>query len=205
MAEPAVTLVVWSDYLCPWCNVASVRLGRLADEYGPRLRLVWRSFLLRPRPEERTLAEFRAYTRSWLRPAAAEEGATFRVWATTEGPPTHSVPPHLAAKAAAHHGPEAFARMHAALLDAYFARNRDITRVGTLQALWTGIGLPHADFDRVADPAVQDEVIADHNEAVRRGITGVPATMLAGGDVAMPGALPIETYRRWIDRALAGS
>jgi predicted DsbA family dithiol-disulfide isomerase len=205
LAEPAATLVVWSDYLCPWCNVASARLGRLAAEYGARLGLEWRSFLLRPRPEERTLDEFRAYTRSWLRPAAEEAIATFRVWATTEGPPTHSVPPHLAAKAAARLGPDAFARMHAALLDAYFAQNRDITRAGTLQAIWTEVGLPLADFDRVADPALLDEVIAEHDAAVRAGITGVPAVMLAGGDTAMPGALPVETYRRWIERALAGA
>lgn len=203
MAEAVARLVVWSDYLCPWCNVASVRLDRLAAEYGDRLVLEWRSFLLRPRPEERTLDEFRAYTRSWLRPAAEEEAATFRVWATLDGPPTHSVPPHLAAKAAARHGRDAFERMHAALLRAYFADNRDITRAGTLQAIWTEVGLPLADFDRMADPALVDEVIAEHNAAVRAGITGVPAVALAGAEeTAMPGALPLATYRRWIDRAL---
>jgi predicted DsbA family dithiol-disulfide isomerase len=207
MVDATVTLVVYSDYLCPWCNVASVRLHRLVAEYGGRLRLAWRSFLLRPRPEPRTLEAVRAYTRSWLRPAAEEEGATFRVWATTEGPPTHSVPPHVVAKAAARIGPDAFERMHAALLDAYFARNRDITAAGTLRSLWSEIGLPPAEFDRVSDPVLLDEVVTEHNAAVRAGITSVPTTMLSGGEMGMPGALPLETYRRWVTRALeaAGS
>lgn len=203
MPDAPVTLVVWSDYLCPWCRVAAVRLERLAAEYADRLVLEWRSFLLRPRPEERSLATFRAYTRSWLRPAAEEPAAVFRVWATTEGPPSHSVPPHLAAKAAARHGREAFARMHAALLDAYFAANRDITRPETLQAIWTEVGLPHAAFDRIADPALLDEVIAEHNAAVRAGITGVPAVALAGEAAALTGALPVDLYRRIIEKALA--
>jgi predicted DsbA family dithiol-disulfide isomerase len=205
LAESVATLVVYSDYLCPWCNVASVRLGRLAAEYGARLRLEWRSFLLRPQPAERSLEQFRAYTRTWLRPAAEEPAATFRVWATTEGPPTHSVPPHLAAKAAARRGRGAFERMHGALLDAYFAQNRDITRAAVLQAIWTEVGLPPAEFDQVSDPALLDQVIAEHNAAVRAGIGGVPAVALAGTETAVPGALPIDVYRRWIDRALVSA
>jgi len=203
MPEEPVALVVYSDYLCPWCNVAAVRLRALAPEYGDRLVITWRSFLLRPRPERRTLDEFRAYTRSWLRPAAEEPTATFRVWSTEEGPPTHSVPPHLAAKAAAQFGPDAFTRMHDALLDAYFVQNRDVTREATLRALWSEVGLPDAAFDRLSDPAIADQVIAEHNDAVRSGITSVPAAMLAGSDAAIPGALPMDVYRRWIDRALA--
>jgi len=203
MPDPVARLVVYSDYLCPWCNVAAVRLRMLASEYGDRLSITWKSFLLRPRPEQRTLDEFRAYTKSWLRPAAEEPAATFRVWATDDGPPTHSVPPHLAAKAAAHFGSEAFRRMHDALLNAYFVQNRDVTREATLRALWAEVGLPEAEFDRVSDPGIADQVIAEHNDAVRSGITGVPTAMLAGGDAAIPGALPLDVYRRWIERALA--
>ena len=89
-----------------------------------------------------------------------------------------------------------------ALLTAYFADNRDISDPGTLQAIWTEVGLPLADFDRLADPALLDRVIAEHNEAVRAGITGVPAAMLAGTDAPISGALPLASYRRWIERAI---
>ena len=82
-----------------------MRLRRIEEEFGDRVQIVWRSFLLRPGPVPgRTLEKFRAYTQSWLRPAADADGGTFRVWQTDAGPPSHSIPPHLAAKAAAECG-----------------------------------------------------------------------------------------------------
>jgi len=182
-----------------------VRLRRLEEEFGDRVVVDWRSFLLRPQPQPRSLEDFRTYTRSWRRPAADEDAGTFRVWATDAGPPTHSVPPHLVAKAAATLGADAFERMHAALLAAYFADNRDITDPGTLQSIWAEVGLPGPEFDRIADPALLDRVIAEHNEAVQAGITGVPAAMLAGNDTPISGALPLASYRRWIERALGAA
>jgi predicted DsbA family dithiol-disulfide isomerase len=200
-----VDLIAWSDYLCPWCYNAAVRLRRLEDELGDRVRVDWRTFLLRPESDpNRTLDAFRAYTRSWLRPAAEPDGGTFRVWATDEGPPSHSIPPHLVAKAAAALGRDAFRAMHERLLHAYFAENRDITKAETLYALWREIGLDDAGFARAGDQAVLREVVEQHNDAVRRDVSGVPAVMMEGVDVPMVGALPYETYRRWVDRRLRG-
>jgi len=198
-------LVVWSDYLCPWCYVATVRLERLQAEFGDRLALEWRTFLLRPQPDpSRTLDAFRAYTQSWRRPAEEPDAPAFRPWATDEGPPSHSVPPHLVAKAAATLGPDAFHAMHARLLRAYFEENRDVTNARTLLALWCDVGLPEAEFVRVGEPAMLDRVIAEHNDAVRRDVGGVPAVMMVGIDTPMTGALPYDTYRRWVERRLAG-
>ncbi len=132
----AVRLIVYSDYLCPWCYNAAVRLERVREELDGALTLDWRSYLLRPQPDpRRTLEKFKAYTQSWLRPAADPDGGTFRVWSTDAGPPSHSLPPHLVAKAAARLGAAAFESMHAALLYAYFADNRDITDAATLRAI----------------------------------------------------------------------
>ena len=200
-----VDLIAWSDYLCPWCYNAAVRLRRLEDDLGDQVHVDWRTFLLRPESDpNRTLDAFRAYTRSWLRPAAEPDGGTFRVWATDEGPPSHSIPPHLVAKAAAALGRDAFRAMHERLLHAYFAENRDITKAETLYALWREVGLDDAGFARAGDQAVLREVVEQHNDAVRRDVSGVPAVMMEGVDVPMVGALPYETYRRWVDRRLRG-
>lgn len=199
----AISLVVYSDYLCPWCFNATVRLRRLEDELAGALRLEWRSFLLRPAPVAgRSLEDFRGYTRSWLRPAAEPDAGTFRVWQGEAGPPTHSVPPHLAAKAARSLGASELARMHDRLLHAYFAESRDITRPETLQALWLEAGLPDAEYARVEDPRWLQETVDEHRAAVELGVTGVPAAGLAGDDVFVTGALPLETYRRWVHRRL---
>ena len=180
-----------------------MRLRRIEEEFGERVQIVWRSFLLRPEPVPgRTLEQFRAYTQSWLRPAAGADAGTFRVWQTDAGPPSHSIPPHLAAKAAAAVGRAAFQRLHESLLHAYFADNRDITDRETLRALWREADLPEAAFARIDDSALMKAVLAEHCEALEIGVTGVPAVRQEGTGSAIVGAHPIELYRRWIDHTL---
>jgi len=198
-----VALDVWSDYLCPWCNVAATRLQRIEEEFGADVELRWRSYLLRPEPEPgRDLAKFRRYTELWQRAAEEEPAAEFHTWASDEGPPSHSVPAHLVAKAAATLGPGAFQRMHRALLHAYFVESRDISNARTLAALWGEAELTPAELARAAEPELLRRVSDEHNEAVELGVGGVPAVRMVGNDVAITGAQPLEVYRRWIRRAL---
>jgi predicted DsbA family dithiol-disulfide isomerase len=197
-----VHLIAYSDYLCPWCFNAAVRLYRLEEELNGAVHVEWRSFLLRPYARTRSLDEFRAYTQSWLRPAADPDGGTFRVWSTDDGPPSHSVPPHLVAKAAAELGPQAFRGLHVRLLNAYFRDNRDITSRATLAAIWGEAGLPPQELARADEPRVLDTVLAEHAEAGELGITGVPAVLVAGQTVFVIGAQPYETYRRWVAKLL---
>jgi len=184
----------------------------LEREYAGRIELVWRAFLLRPRPrpapesrEEtaRALEKFRAYTRSWEHVGADEDAGEFRVWQTDAGPPSHSIPAHLVAKAAARVGREAFAKMHARLLHAYFVENRDTSDRDTLHALWREEGLPEPAFDAHRDPAILRDVLREHDEAVAFGATGVPAVRLDGNAAVIVGAQPEALYRRWIERSLA--
>ncbi len=201
-ADPVVHLVVWSDYLCPWCHLGSARVRRIEEEFGDAVRVEWRAFLLRPVPEPRTLDRFRAYTQSWLRPAAEPDAPEFRVWASDEGPPTHSIPAQVVAKAAAALGAEAFRAMHDRLLRAYFVESHDITKRETLLELWREVGLAEAEFAASDEPATRATVLAEHQDALARGVTGVPSVMMIGNDVPTLGAMPFETYRRWIARAL---
>jgi predicted DsbA family dithiol-disulfide isomerase len=180
-----------------------VRLRRVNADLGEAVRIESRSFLLRPWPEARGLDAFRAYTRSWLRPAAEADAPTFRPWEGDAGPPSHSIPPHLVAKAAATLGDEAVQRMDARLMQAYFAESRDITDPATLRALWREAGLPDEAFARAADPDRLRDTLAQHDEALRLGVTGVPAVRLGGREGLVIGAQPVDVYRRWIARALA--
>ena len=195
---------VWSDYLCPWCYNASVRLRRMEQEYAGRVALTWRSYLLRPSPRPgRDLERFRAYTGSWLRPAAEEDAGTFRVWEGDAGPPSHSVPPHLVAKAAAAVSDEAFRAVHDRLLRAYFAESLDISDAATLLALWRELGLPEDAYARAGSPELLRAVLSEHDEATEIGVTGVPTVCLRGTDALVMGAQPLAVYRRWVDRMLA--
>ncbi len=168
----------------------------------------WRSYLLRPEPRrpgepQRDLEKFRAYTQSWLRPAAEDDSGEFRVWQSDCGPPSHSVPAHRVSKAAARLGRQAFELIHERLMRAYFTENRDISRPATLQDLWHEVGLPADAFEVSRDPSILEEVLADHREALESGVTGVPAVRLEGNPAVIVGAHPIGLYRRWIERTLA--
>ena len=198
-----VRLIIWSDYLCPWCYNGSVRLETLRDKFQGRVELEFRSFLLRPRPGARDLEKFRRYTESWRRVAADAPAGEFRVWTGDAGPPSHSIPPHLVAKAAATLGPDAFERMHRRLLHAYFAESLDVTDDATLAGLWKDVGLDAASFERREDPALLQLVLDEHAAALEAGVNGVPTVMIDGQDVPLTGALPIETFERWIQRNLA--
>jgi predicted DsbA family dithiol-disulfide isomerase len=110
------------------------------------------------------------------------------------------VPAHLAAKAARRLGPEAFRALHGRLLRAYFSENRDVSERATLEALWREVDLAPGEFAAVDDPALLREVLSEHADALEQGVTGVPAARLAGQDAVLLGALPLETYRRWLQR-----
>ena len=126
-----------------------MRLRRLEAEFAGRIEIAWKSYLLRPEPSEgRDLAKFRAYTTGWAKPAAEPDGGTFRAWESDAGPPSHSVPPHAVARAAAEIGREAFDLVHERLFRAYFTENRDITDERTLREIWRECALPDAAFER---------------------------------------------------------
>jgi len=200
--EP-VRLIAWSDYLCPWCYNAAVRLRRIEEEFGDAVQVEWRSYLLRPSPIGRPdLKRFRAYTQSWLRPAAEQDSGVFRPWQTDVGPPTHSVPPQQVAKAAAELDEASFRRIHERLLRAYFTENQDITDSETLERLWLEVGLPQEGFARREDPALLRRILDEHREALDGGATGVPAVCVQGNDVIIVGAYPVEFYQRWVRRTL---
>jgi predicted DsbA family dithiol-disulfide isomerase len=181
-----------------------VRLEKIAKEFAGSCDLRWKSFLLRPYPEPRTLEEFRAYTESWRRPAAQEDAGRFAVWSTEEPPPSHSVPPAIAAKAAARQGQAAFERYHLALLENYFHLNRNITEPANLVRIAEETALDVAAFvAAMRDPAVGGEVVDDHNDAVALGINGVP-TVIVDDRWRIGGAQPLEVYRRVVEMRLAG-
>ena len=197
-------LEVFSDFLCPWCHLAAHRLKRLETESAGAIELEWKSYLLRPRPEpERDLSKFVRYTQGWLRPAAEPDAPRFQVWESGEGPPTHSIPAHLVARAARRHSAAAGSAMHERLLRAYFEESRDISRELTLRALWSEVGLPEAGFGACAAPELLRETIDDHNQALELGITGVPAVRVPGSEAFVMGAQPLAVYRRWAEKLRA--
>lgn len=202
-AGRAVRFIVWSDYLCPWCWVASQRLLRLEEEFRGRVEIDWRPYLLRPTPRgPRDLERFRKYTESWLRPGAEADVDSFRVWSSNAPPPSHSLPAHQLARIAADTSPAAFRGVHAAIMRAYFWQNRDISSFDVLRSIWLDQGLPREAFERARASEVESAILAAFEAAREQGVTGVPAMRRIDNDSIIVGAHPEELYRRWIERSL---
>jgi predicted DsbA family dithiol-disulfide isomerase len=198
-----VRFIAYSDYLCPWCWNAARSLEKLELEYSGRVEIEWRSYLLRPVEKPgRNLEKFRRYTESWLRPAAEPGAGPFRVWSSEEGPPSHSIPAHRVAKAAARVSAGAFRRMHSRLMTAYFAENRDISSFDVLRELWLAEGLPPDAFDVAKRDEIEALIWREFDEARELGATGVPAMRRIDNEAVIVGAHPEALYRNWIERSL---
>ena len=199
-----VRFTVWSDILCPWCYVGAIRLHQVKRTAGDDVQIEWRAFMLRPEARTRDVEKFRHYAQSWHRPAEAEPGAEFRYWDGDADPPSYSLPPLVATKAAASFGPDAFDAYHDALLRAYFVENRTVSDADVAIDVAAAVGLDAAEFGRRLhddEPEYRAAVVADHKAALAIGIAAVPTVVVGDdpstGDV-VTGALPTAAYLRVI-------
>ena len=203
MAVSPVRFTVWSDFLCPWCYVCAVRLDALQHEVGDVLEIEWRSFLLRPRADERSVEAFTRYTEHWARPAAAEPLASFQTWSGEHAPPSHSMPSAIAGKAVRHaFGHDAFDRFHLALMHAYFTENRTISDRDVILDVAEQVALDPGELAARIDADAEQleaEVVADHKDALARGIAAVP-TVVVEDEYVLQGALGLEQYRKVVGR-----
>ncbi len=181
-----------------------MRLEKLAEEMGAKVDITWKSFLLRPEREQRSMEKFTQYTETWKRPASMEPEAKFNQWSGEHEPPSHSVPALVASKAVEDIAPDKWDAFHHTLMEAYFVENRTISDLKVQLDVAEEVGIDREDLSIALSERISiyaNEVIADHNDAVRAGVTGVPAVVAPGGFV-IPGAQDVEIYRNIVQRLL---
>ena len=137
-APPPLRILVWSDYVCPFCYLELPILDRLQAEFDGPIEIDWRAFELRPEPVP-TLDPGGEYLhRVWnqsVYPMADERGMTLRL------PPVQ--PRSRKALEAAEFAREAgrFDPMHRALFKAFFEDGRDLADHGVLIETAQSVGL----------------------------------------------------------------
>ncbi|MGH7332724.1 MAG: DsbA family oxidoreductase [Candidatus Rokuibacteriota bacterium] len=199
-----IRLDVFSDYLCPWCYNAAVRLADVQQAYGDRVKLHWHAFPLIPdqRPGRLSTEATRA---SRQKIGAEEPRALFVPPGVGTELPASSLPALTAAKAAEGQGPDAGAAFHLSLFRAHFRDNLDIGRPDVLWRLGEACGLDMARFQRdCAGGEPHRAVLHDYAEAVAWfGVSALP-TVVFNERVSLVGAVPLEQYGLIIDWMLAG-
>ncbi|UCB43402.1 MAG: DsbA family protein [Dehalococcoidales bacterium] len=193
-----VSIIVYYDYLCPWCCVLEVRLHRVKEEYGNNISVIWKSRpLMVGEVPGRQISDHSIKSR--MR-AGVEEGGLFNPWDENIPYPSSSMPAQIASKCALLQGEELFERFHTAVFQAFCRDCRDISQPGILFSLAADAGLDmkqfSADFE---NDERRQEVLADVEE-VRNQYEGwgVPLTVV-GGRMPIEGAAPTAVYRRAVE------
>ena len=198
-----VRLDVFSDYLCPWCYNAAVRLREVQEAYGDRVRVHWRTFPLIPgeQPDRRVTQKTRD---GWQRIGVEEPRACFAPPEIDAPLPSSSIPALTAAKCAERQGDGAFERFHDRLFTALFRDHLDIGRPDVLQSLAREAALDLARFEADYAGEAYEAVLHDCAEgAAWFGVSGLP-TVVLNEKLSLVGAVPVERYRLLIDWILAG-
>lgn len=183
-----------------------MRLDDVKEHFGDRIVIEWKSFMLRSTETGRkTREEFIAYTQNWARmPEADPRLEVTAPWASEHEHPSHSLPALAASKLAAIHGPHAEEAFHRAMFKAYFLENRTISDTAVIAAIAGDCGLDSVEFAtefREREKELGDQVISDHQNAMRLGINAVP-TIIVDDRVSIPGAQDTDTYIRVLEQLL---
>ena len=206
---------IWSDVVCPWCDIGKRRLEDALEEleHADEVEVVFRSFELDPsapmpaiEPVVEALA--RKYgggvddarrMQAQVTEVAAVVGLEYRLDETLHG---STVDAHRLLQLALHEGD---ARLQAALnerlMAAYFTRAEDITDHDVLRKAAADAGLDPARVDAVlASGEYADAVRADVDQARAFGASGVPF-FVVDRKYAVSGAQPTEVFAQVLERA----
>jgi predicted DsbA family dithiol-disulfide isomerase len=199
-------LVVYSDYVCPFCYLGRESLERYRAERDAPLSVDWRPFDLRagergpdgvidPDADD---GKSEAYY-EWARENVRRLREKYDVEMAQE---MASDVDSLPAQAASYHvertHPDRWPDFDAAVFEALWVEGRDIGDPDVLADLAADVGLDPAEIrTAAADEAVRADLRAAFREARERGITGVPT--FAYGDHAARGAVPPEHLRRLVE------
>jgi predicted DsbA family dithiol-disulfide isomerase len=178
-----------------------VRLKIIKEEYGDKVILEPRVFMLRPEPDPTVV--FNDYRRTgWERCNAQPESGDYRMWEGGGDYPNCSMPSAQAGLAARAQGAEAWDAFHMNLLSAMFTESRDISQLDVQCDVAEKSGLDVPLFrDEVASGLHHDQAIKEYTEAINKGVTGIPSVMV-NDEAMLVGAVERENYRFVINQIL---
>jgi predicted DsbA family dithiol-disulfide isomerase len=197
MAESdPITVTIWSDVVCPFCNVARERAHWLSER---DVRVEWLPFDLHPEYPPEGIARdelMRRYPDSMHEAVRGMHEDARMVY----NPNPDRVPNTRRALELIEwaRGRGAHEALHQRIMDAYWTEGRDITGWDVLAECVADAGLDPAEARAEVDAgAFRDRVTASTQTAQRLGITGVPAFVF-DGRLLVSGAQPHEV----MDKAL---
>jgi predicted DsbA family dithiol-disulfide isomerase len=194
--KPVLLATVFTDYICPFCYIADVRLERLRSDY--HLRVNWCFIEIHPETPAAGMSTDRlGYSVSlWetmqdnLGDLAREEGIVFRPHDFT----TNSRRALLLAEAAKEAGAEAFYRLHRGLFAAFFTQGLNIGDNEVLRQIAHDSGVPADLVTRAWTDAGYVRRLEQYLAAARElGVRATP-TVYFGERRRIDGAQPFSVF-----------
>lgn len=192
-----LSIVVYSDYVCPWCYVGQTVIDRLSAEQ--ELVVDWRPFFLHPETPPQGL-RLSAGLRARMGPAherlraMAREGGLEMVFPDLLPNTRRALEATEYARARDRVEP-----FHRAVAHRYYGDGLDVNDWAVLGSAATEVGLDAAEMRREVDAgafrAALDQSVGEAREI---GVTAVP-TYIIGGRYAIVGAQPIEAFHEVAD------
>jgi predicted DsbA family dithiol-disulfide isomerase len=186
---------VWSDYMCPFCYVGMERAAWLEERFGATIE--WHPFDLHPEypPEGISRAELDKRYGPQMREQVRQ---MFAAAGLPHAEDLEIVPSTVKARQVAELARERgrHSELHAALMDAYWARGRDIGDEAVLVEEAVAAGLDESEVrDVLASGAYLDVLQRETQAVVEMGGSGVPAWVV-DERLLIPGAQPHEVFER---------
>lgn len=195
MAETPVRVDVWSDFVCPWCFLASTSLEKLEAE--GKLELIWHAYELRPKGSPPMPQAYRDRIEAG-RPqmeAMAIERYGIKMMHGPIGIDSRAA--HIGAKYAEEQG--VGKAYHDAMFRAYWEKGLGIDQEGVMMDVAKSVGLePEAFAEALETPKYLHQVLADITQAQALGLQGVPA-MIFASKYLVSGAQPYEVLSKVVD------
>lgn len=197
--DPPIGVAIWSDFACPFCNVARERADWLRREAGAEIE--WLPFDLHPEyppeglPRAELVRRYGEHFEDGVRRLSEEAGVAYA--------PHPDVVPNT--RRALELGEWARSRgayeaLHDRVMDAYWAEGRDITGWDVLGPLVADVGLDPDEARAEVDAGLFREAVDASTDVARRhGIAAVPAFVL-DGRLLVSGAQPHAVLERALER-----
>jgi len=193
----AITLEVFTDFVCPWCYLATPRVEKLKRNF--QIEAKWTYFPLHPDTpaDGMLLTDLFAGRNFDLQAAHARLKALMEAEGLESNPRTHTYNSRLAQELAKAFDSDS---LRDALYRAYFVHGKNLGDVEVLVDIAQSCGIAADAARRVlVERTFKDEVDADWARARRHGITGVPS--FAAGNQKVVGAHPYEVLEKLVTTA----
>jgi predicted DsbA family dithiol-disulfide isomerase len=210
MDENTDSLVVYSDYVCPFCYLGRQSLEQYQETHEDEPEIDWHPFDLRSqkRGPDGTIddsiddgknEDYYEQVRENVQRLRQEYDAD-EMLSLDEVPDVDSLDAQIASLYIKHEHPDRWLAFDEAVFEALWREGRDIGDIDVLSEIAENVGIDGDEIrDAVADDQLRNSLFEKFTEAQRDGVTGVPTFAYDGH--AARGAVPPEQLERLIQGA----